>query len=65
MILWLTSLESGDSATDKHIGWVRRLYNFMTPNVSKYPREAYVNYRDLDLGVQKIHGKTSFTKDST
>ena len=25
----------------------------MTPYVSKFPREAYVNYRDLDLGMNK------------
>ncbi|KAL5708917.1 cinnamyl-alcohol dehydrogenase [Ranunculus cassubicifolius] len=31
----------------------RRLYNFMTPYVSKSPRASYVNYRDLDVGMNK------------
>ncbi|XWS42833.1 hypothetical protein CRYUN_Cryun16bG0048400 [Craigia yunnanensis] len=36
--------------TEKHIGWIRRLYKYMEPYVSKSPRAAYFNYRDLDLG---------------
>ncbi|XP_044495803.1 berberine bridge enzyme-like 21 [Mangifera indica] len=30
---------------------IRSLYNFMTPFVSKNPRRAYLNYRDLDIGI--------------
>ncbi|KAL3632352.1 hypothetical protein CASFOL_025336 [Castilleja foliolosa] len=30
--------------------WMRRLYEYMTNYVSKNPRQAYVNYRDLDIG---------------
>ncbi|KAJ7015352.1 hypothetical protein NC653_004607 [Populus alba x Populus x berolinensis] len=33
-----------------HINWIRSIYENMTPYVSKNPRGAYVNYRDLDLG---------------
>ncbi|KAD0410236.1 hypothetical protein E3N88_44321 [Mikania micrantha] len=29
----------------------RVMYNFMTPFVSKNPRGAFLNYRDLDIGV--------------
>ncbi|KAK9735011.1 hypothetical protein RND81_04G177500 [Saponaria officinalis] len=29
----------------------RELYSYMTPFVSKNPREAFLNYRDLDLGI--------------
>ncbi|XVE89392.1 hypothetical protein DITRI_Ditri19aG0198000 [Diplodiscus trichospermus] len=36
--------------TEKHIGWMRRLYKYMEPYVSKSPRAAYLNYRDVDLG---------------
>ncbi|KAJ0042329.1 hypothetical protein Pint_18961 [Pistacia integerrima] len=43
----------------KHIEWIRRLYNYMTPYVSKSPRAAYVNCRDFDLGVNK-KSNTSF-----
>ncbi|KAK6133502.1 hypothetical protein DH2020_032748 [Rehmannia glutinosa] len=37
----------------KHMDWIRRLYNYMAVYVSMLPREAYVNYRDLDLGMNK------------
>ncbi|KAG8075546.1 hypothetical protein GUJ93_ZPchr0006g45203 [Zizania palustris] len=34
--------------------WIRDMYAFMEPHVSKNPRQAYVNYRDLDLGVNQV-----------
>lgn len=37
----------------KHTDWIRKLYNYMASYASMFPREAYVNYRDLDLGVNK------------
>ncbi|XP_052158258.1 berberine bridge enzyme-like Cyn d 4 [Oryza glaberrima] len=43
--------ESGEAAAAKHMGWIRGVYGEMEPYVSKNPRGAYVNYRDLDLGV--------------
>ncbi|CAN1226753.1 Berberine bridge enzyme-like 15 [Linum grandiflorum] len=36
-----------------HRDWMRKLYNYMTPYVTMMPRAAYVNYRDLDLGMNK------------
>ncbi|XP_047339734.1 berberine bridge enzyme-like 18 [Impatiens glandulifera] len=33
------------------ISWIRRLYSYMKPYVSKNPRAAYLNYRDLDIGA--------------
>ncbi|KAH9321029.1 hypothetical protein KI387_015668 [Taxus chinensis] len=40
-----------DNGNDEiYIGWLRKLYQFMEPYVSKNPRAAYVNYMDLDLG---------------
>ncbi|GFP95937.1 cannabidiolic acid synthase [Phtheirospermum japonicum] len=36
-----------------NIDKARELYEFMTPYVSKKPREAYLNYRDLDIGTNK------------
>ncbi|XVE89462.1 hypothetical protein DITRI_Ditri19aG0203300 [Diplodiscus trichospermus] len=36
--------------TEKYMGWMRRLYKYMEPYVSKSPRAAYLNYRDVDLG---------------
>ncbi|KAM0902699.1 hypothetical protein ACQ4PT_019151 [Festuca glaucescens] len=41
--------------------WISGLYNFMEPFVSKNPRGAYVNYRDLDIGQNTVVGGiTSF-----
>uniref|UniRef100_A0ACD5YYW7 Uncharacterized protein n=1 Tax=Avena sativa TaxID=4498 RepID=A0ACD5YYW7_AVESA len=37
-------------------GWVRDMHTFMTPHVSKNPRQAYANYRDLDLGQNVVVG---------
>uniref|UniRef100_J3MEW8 Berberine/berberine-like domain-containing protein n=2 Tax=Oryza brachyantha TaxID=4533 RepID=J3MEW8_ORYBR len=34
--------------------WSGELYKFMEPYVSRSPREAYANYRDLDLGRNKV-----------
>lgn len=51
-----------DSST-KHINWIRDVYNYMAPYASKSPRAAYVNYRDLDLGINK-NGNTSFVEAS-
>ncbi|XBI30315.1 hypothetical protein VPH35_054085 [Triticum aestivum] len=36
---------------EEYIGWFRSFYKYMAPFVSKDPRAAYVNYLDLDLGV--------------
>ncbi|XP_010679347.2 berberine bridge enzyme-like 22 [Beta vulgaris subsp. vulgaris] len=46
----------------RHIHWMRMLYKFMSPYVSNSPRTAYFNYRDLDLGINGIHGTTSYVE---
>ncbi|KAG9149055.1 hypothetical protein Leryth_010653 [Lithospermum erythrorhizon] len=43
--------EKDNKKSMKFINWIRNLYDYMTPYVSKSPRAAYFNYRDLDLGV--------------
>ncbi|KAJ4953612.1 hypothetical protein NE237_030444 [Protea cynaroides] len=55
IVYWTTR----DGATEKRINWIKELYSYMTPYVSKSPREAYVNYRDLDLGTNK-NGHTNY-----
>ncbi|KAM0027094.1 putative tetrahydrocannabinolic acid synthase [Helianthus debilis subsp. tardiflorus] len=35
----------------RRVEWLRRFDKFLEPYVSKNPREAYLNYLDLDLGV--------------
>ncbi|XP_038685566.1 berberine bridge enzyme-like 19 [Tripterygium wilfordii] len=43
--------EEGGEAEEKYLRQARELYSFMTPFVSKNPRSAFLNYRDLDIGV--------------
>nr|XP_028959395.1 berberine bridge enzyme-like 13 [Malus domestica] len=42
--------EGGALAEKKHLEGINRVYNFMAPFVTKNPRAAYINYRDLDIG---------------
>ncbi|KAJ6894821.1 hypothetical protein NC652_028541 [Populus alba x Populus x berolinensis] len=48
----------------RYISWIRRLLDYMTPYVSKNPRQVYVNYRDLDLGINNLDGNTSYKQAS-
>jgi hypothetical protein len=56
--------EEGTGAFERHISWIRRLYDYMAPYVSKSPRAAYVNYRDLDIGRNNNKGNTSYRRAS-
>ncbi|XP_068469702.1 tetrahydroberberine oxidase-like [Phaseolus vulgaris] len=56
-IQYSVNLVSNEEAP-KHLDWMRRLYEYMTPYVSKLPRQSYLNYRDLDLGVNQ--GKLNY-----
>ncbi|KAI9198106.1 hypothetical protein LWI28_010267 [Acer negundo] len=57
--------EEGNEIAQKHINWIRRLYSFVAPYVSKNPRAAYINYRDLDIGTNNNKGSyTSFKQAS-
>lgn len=50
---------AGDEAANMYVNQSRVLYSFMTPFVSKNPRSAFLNYRDLDIGVNTF-GKDSY-----
>ncbi|KAL2494196.1 FAD-binding Berberine family protein [Forsythia ovata] len=52
-----------EDASERYINWIRRLYSYMASYVSKFPRAAYINYRDLDIGVNN-KGNTSYTQAS-
>ncbi|KAG8389842.1 hypothetical protein BUALT_Bualt01G0020500 [Buddleja alternifolia] len=54
--------EVGNKNQERYIDWIRRLYKYITPFVSKNPRASYLNYRDLDLGVNNIEGNTSYAQ---
>ncbi|KAK8950875.1 Cannabidiolic acid synthase [Platanthera zijinensis] len=55
--------EEGAKKTQEYLEWMRRFYEFMAPYVSRNPRGAYLNYRDLDLGVNE-EGNTSYRNAS-
>ncbi|WVZ00131.1 hypothetical protein V8G54_026200 [Vigna mungo] len=55
--------EKGDAAEERHLKWIRRVYKYMEGYVTKSPRAAYMNYRDLDIGVNN-NGYTSFSQAS-
>ncbi|KAJ0042327.1 hypothetical protein Pint_18963 [Pistacia integerrima] len=57
-IFYSTSWQDGDENEKKHMEWIRKLYDYMGPYVSKSPRGAYVNYRDLDLGMNMKSNKS-------
>ncbi|KAK9907073.1 hypothetical protein M0R45_002441 [Rubus argutus] len=46
--------EEGVEAEDRNLDLIRRLYEYMTPYVSKSPRSSYLNYRDVDLGTMEM-----------
>ncbi|CAO2813155.1 unnamed protein product [Amaranthus hypochondriacus] len=52
--------EKGKDKEIHYIELVRKLYGFMSPYVSKYPRQSYLNYRDLDLGKNSHDGAISY-----
>ena len=53
MIDYSTSWKDPSENAAKHIDWVKKIYEYMAPYVSMNPREAYGNYRDLDLGMNE------------
>jgi FAD binding domain/Berberine and berberine like len=48
ILYWTKSEERMES---RYIAWLRDFYAYMGSFVSKNPRAAYVNYLDLDLGI--------------
>ncbi|CAN8267588.1 unnamed protein product [Cochlearia groenlandica] len=58
-ILYYSDTEKTPS---RNINWVKDLYSFMKPYVSSNPRQAYVNYRDLDLGKNTKNTKSDIEK---
>ncbi|KAE8009102.1 hypothetical protein FH972_005556 [Carpinus fangiana] len=63
-IQYLSLWQESKEKAMPHMEWIRRLYNYMAPYVSTLPRRAYVNYKDLDLGVN-LDKEGSFIEAST
>ncbi|KAG5255409.1 berberine bridge enzyme [Salix suchowensis] len=57
-VFWAVGVQD-TKISQKYTGWIRKLYSYMTPYVTKNPRQAYINYRDLDLGMNNL-GNTSY-----
>ncbi|XVF65379.1 hypothetical protein PTKIN_Ptkin09bG0243800 [Pterospermum kingtungense] len=55
--------EEDSMNSQRYIAWIRRLYSYMASYVSKSPRQAYVNYRDLDIGMNN-EDNTSYVQAS-
>uniref|UniRef100_A0A2P2PLK4 FAD-binding PCMH-type domain-containing protein n=1 Tax=Rhizophora mucronata TaxID=61149 RepID=A0A2P2PLK4_RHIMU len=55
--------QEGKEAENYHLELARQLYSYMTPFVSKNPRAAFVNYKDLDLGINH-HGNERYVQGS-
>ncbi|XP_047964226.1 berberine bridge enzyme-like 18 [Salvia hispanica] len=65
IMLQATFWEEGENReSEKYVEWSRRVDKYLTPFVSRNPRAAYVNYRDLDIGVNNFHGETSYEQAS-
>ncbi|KAK3188766.1 hypothetical protein Dsin_028327 [Dipteronia sinensis] len=54
--------EEGSNVTNRYMNGIRDFYASMAPYVSSGPREAFLNYRDIDIGSISSN-QTSF-KDS-
>ncbi|OVA00260.1 FAD linked oxidase [Macleaya cordata] len=50
-----------ESESEKQLDWMRRFYSYMGRYVSRNPRSAYLNYKDLDLG-QNENGDNEATR---
>ncbi|KAJ0242526.1 hypothetical protein HA466_0204940 [Hirschfeldia incana] len=59
-IQYVTAWPNSDKSPSRHINWISDMYSYMMPYVSSNPRQAYVNYRDLDLGKNTKNAKINF-----
>ncbi|XP_012569767.1 berberine bridge enzyme-like 21 [Cicer arietinum] len=53
---WMDGTEASET---NYLTQSRSLFSFMTPYVSSNPRSAFLNYRDLDIGIN-CFGKNSY-----
>ncbi|KAK9756026.1 hypothetical protein RND81_01G067900 [Saponaria officinalis] len=54
--------DGSPEAIDRNMKATRDVYEFMMPFVSKNPREAFLNYRDIDIGTN-VGNSTDFAVD--
>ncbi|XP_047959036.1 berberine bridge enzyme-like 18 [Salvia hispanica] len=63
MILYEMGWRS-ESESQARLDAIRRLYGFMARYVTRNPRGAYFNYKDLDIGRNNEAGNTSYDQAS-
>lgn len=63
-IQYVTGWLDGEKSMAKHMNWIKKFYSNMAPYASKYPRENYVNYRDLDIGMSHKNNTSVFEASS-
>uniref|UniRef100_A0A5B8X7E6 Precondylocarpine acetate synthase 2 n=1 Tax=Tabernanthe iboga TaxID=141617 RepID=PAS2_TABIB len=51
-----------DYSSEEHISGLRKLYDLMTPYVSKHPRGTFLNMRNLDTGRNGDYYGTTYSK---
>ncbi|XP_058735502.1 berberine bridge enzyme-like 17 [Vicia villosa] len=52
--------DGSQESIERHVNFSRLIYKFMTPYVSNSPREAFLNYRDADIGANHPSNTTKF-----
>ncbi|KAL1554901.1 Monolignol oxidoreductase AtBBE-like 15 [Salvia divinorum] len=55
MAQYLTTWRSDKEDAGKRYEWMNKLYDYMAQYASKNPREAYVNYRDDEIGMNGVN----------
>ncbi|XP_050898461.1 berberine bridge enzyme-like 14 [Lathyrus oleraceus] len=53
-------IDESHGNTKSHLNFSKSVEEFMTPYVSNYPREAFLNYRDVDVGFNQHSNVTKF-----
>ncbi|CAN1226565.1 Berberine bridge enzyme-like 9 [Linum grandiflorum] len=56
----VTWSEEGEEVMNENVDGIRSLYEFMTEFVSSSPRCSYLNYRDVEIGVNGGDGNGSY-----
>lgn len=51
MMQYLTAWKGDKKSGKESTKWIGKLHDYLEAYISKSPRQAYVNYRDLDLGM--------------
>ncbi|CAM8893376.1 unnamed protein product [Rhodiola kirilowii] len=55
--------EEGAEAENKYLSQIRELYKFNAPFMSKNPRGAFLNYRDVDIGENQHKSRNESYKE--